>query len=298
MLKYYIAYIFLLIEQCSFQEPGMKTLLFNVKRNLKKPPKIYVLSPDKKITFGSFSSDNPSEFTEWNSLNLEQTVELKQYMQNMRALSNHFESSLNEQMDFRLRLPMSFIQCVNDISALAIKNDLELDIFEPMITSMIQQLKIILAKLPFEEKQQALAMLNKIGLAEYKKIDFSNQIQAVFSELLLINRKSEKLEIEAKQLFNKVKRITRKSLEDIAQGHLDTPLWVVACAIEILLHEQSDILKKTLSEDDLFMLWAKQLLDRGHEYDNVLHKAHSLGREKLINKIEQYFNMTHAPLNQ
>lgn len=266
----------------------MKTLLFNVKRNLKKPPKIYVLSPDKKITFGSFSSDNPAEFTEWTSLNLEQTVELKQYMQNMRALSNHFESSLNEQMDFRLRLPMSFIQCVNDISALAIKNDLELDIFEPMITSMIQQLKIILAKLPFEEKQQALAMLNKIGLAEYKKIDFSNQIQAVFSELLLIHRKSEKLEIEAKQLFNKVKRITRKSLEDIAQGHLDTPLWVVACAIEILLHEQPDILKKTLSEDDLFMLWAKQLLDRGHEYDNVLHKARSLGRKELINKIEQY----------
>lgn len=266
----------------------MKTLLFNVKRNLKKPPKIYVLSPDKKITFGSFSSDNPVEFKEWNSLNLEQTVELKQYMQNMRALSNHFQSSLNEQMDFRLRLPMSFIQCVNDISALAIKNDLELDIFEPMITSMIQQLKIILAKLPFEEKQHALALLNNIGLSEYKKIDFSNQIKAVFSELLLIHRKSEKLEIEAKRLFNKEKRITPKSLEDIANGHLDTSLWLVACAIEILVHEQPEVLKKTLSQDDLFMLWAKQLLDRGHGYENVLYKARFLDREELINKIEQY----------
>ena len=270
----------------------MKTLLFNVKRNLKKPPKIYVLSPDKKITFGSFSSDNPAEFTQWSSLNLEQTVELKQYMQNMRALSNHFESSLNEQMDFRLRLPMSFIQCVNDISALAIKNNLELDIFEPMITSMIQQLKIMLAKFPFEEKQQALAMLNKIGLAEYKKIDFSNQIQAVFSELLLIHKKSEKLETEAKRLFNKEKRITRKSLEDIAQGHINTSLWVVACAIEILLNEQPEVLKKTLSGDDLFMLWAKQLLDRDHERENVIHKARTLGIEELVIKINQYNQST------
>lgn len=271
-----------------FWESDMKTLLFNVKRNLKKPPKIYVLSPDKKITFGSFSSDNPQEFTQWSDLSLEQTIELKQYMQNMRVLSNHFESSLNEQMDFRLRLPMSFIQCINDISALAVKNDLELDLFEPMITSMIQQLKIFLAKLPFEDKQKALALLNKIGLAEYKKIDFSSQIQAIFSELLFIHKKSERLEIEAKRLFNKEKRITPKSLEDIAQGRLDTSLWVVACAIEIVLNDNPLVLKKILSEDDLFMLWAKQLLDRGHSYENVLDKAHSLGREELINKIKQY----------
>lgn len=266
----------------------MKTLIFNVKRNLKKPPKIYVLSPDKKITYGSFSSDNPSEFNGWDSLTPEQAVELKQYMQNMRALANHFESSLNEQMDFRLRLPMSFIHCINEISALAIKNDLELDVFEPMITSIIQQLRIILAKLPPDDKQQALAMLNRIGLAQYKKIDFSNQIQAVFSELLLIHRKSERLEIEAKKLFNKEKRITPKSLEDIAQGYLETSLWVTACAIEILLQEKLQALKNILTGDDLYMLWAKQLLDRGHAKEDVLRKAVVLGNEELNTRIVQY----------
>lgn len=266
----------------------MKTLLFNVKRNLKKSPKVYVLSLDKKITYGAFSSDNPDEFTEWDSLSMEQTVELKQYMHNMRALSNYFASSLNEQTDFRLRLPMSFIQCVNEISALAEKKGVELDIFEPMITSIIQKLKIVVAKLPYEEKQEALALLNKIGLAEYKKIDFSNQIQAIFSELLLIHKKSEKLEAQAKTLFNKDKRITPKSLEDIAHGQLETSLWVVACAIEVLLLEQLNVVKNTLSADDLFMLWAKQLLDRGHARDSVLNKAFLLNREELLDKIKNY----------
>lgn len=266
----------------------MKTLLFNVKRNLTKPPKIYVLSPDKKITYGSFISDNPSEFTQWDALNLEQTIELKQYIHNMNALSTHFSASLNEQTDFRLRLPMNFIQCINDINAIAVKNDMEVDIFESMITAIIQQLKISIAKFPMEEKQQALAILNKIGLSEYKKMDYSRQIQAVFSELLLIHNKSEKLEKKAKELFNKEKYITPKSLEDIAHGHLETSLWVTTTALEILLQENPHVLKKTFSADDLFILWAKQLLDRGHARDEVLHKAEGLNKQELINKIRGY----------
>lgn len=266
----------------------MKTLLFNVKRNLKKAPKIYVLSQDKKITYGSFSSTNPDEFTGWDALAIEQIVELKQYMNNMRTLTNHFDTSLNEQTDFRLRLPMSFIQCINDIHTLAVKNDLELDIFEPMITSIIQQLKIAAARLPFEEKQQALISLSKVGLADYKKINYSNQIQAIFTELLSINHKSEKLETEARRLFNKDKRITPKSLEDIAHGYLETSLWVVACAIEILLQEKPSSLINLLSVDDLYMLWAKQLLDRGYERCEVLNKAQSIEKPELIARIEAY----------
>lgn len=266
----------------------MKTLLLNVKRNLKKPPKIYVLSLDKKITYGSFSSDNPGEFTQWGDLSLEQKVEMRQYMDNMQALSRHFNASLNEQTDFRLRLPMSFIQCINDISALALKKNAEFDIFEPIITSIIQQLKIICAKLPFEEKQEAILLLSKIGLAEYKKIDFNHQVQAVFSELLLVRNKSEKLESKAKTLFNKDKRLTPKSLEDIALGRLETSLWVTACAIAVLLEEEPGIIKKTLSTDDLFMLWAKPLLNRDHSIASVLAAALCLDSEELNSRIKNY----------
>lgn len=266
----------------------MKTLLFNVKRNLKKPPKIYVLSHDKKVTYGSFASDNPYEFTEWDKLNIEQTVELKQYIHNMNALSNYFGASLNEQTDFRLRLPMNFIQCINDIHALAIQKNLELDIFEPMVTAIIQQLKIVIAKMPFEEKQEALLLLNKAGLSDYKKMDYSRQIQAVFSELLLIHKKAEKLEMQAKSLFNKDKRISPKSIEDIAKGNLETSLWMVASAIEILMQEKPEILINTLSVDDLLMLWAKPLIDRGHEHGQVINKARIMKRQELIDRIQGY----------
>lgn len=267
----------------------MKNLIFNVKRNLKKPPKVYVVSPDKKITYGSFTAINPAEFDGWEALSIEQTIELKQYMHNMNAISHYFESQgLNEQTDFRVRLPISFIECINKISAIAFKNDLELDVFEPMITTIIQQLKIVTSKLPSEDKQRALGLLEQVGLTEYKKIDYSTQIQSIFTELLSIHNKAEKLEVLAKELFNKDKGISPKSIDAIATGQLSTSKWLTACAIEILRQENPITLNSFLSPDDLFMLWAKQLLDRGANYNDVLTKANSIGASELVSKIESY----------
>jgi len=267
----------------------MKNLIFNVKRNLKKPPKVYVVSPDKKVTYGSFTAVNPAEFDGWEALSTEQTIELKQYMHNMDAISHYFEAQgLNEQTDFRVRLPTSFIECINKVSAIAFKNDLELDVFEPMITTIIQQLKIVTAKLPPEDKQRALGLLEQVGLTEYKKIDYSTQIQAVFTELLPIHNKAEKLEVLAKELFNKDKGISPKSIDAIATGQLSTSKWLTACAIEILRQEKPIILNSFLSHDDLFMLWAKQLLDRGVDRSVLLVTASSLGIPELVNKIESY----------
>jgi hypothetical protein len=94
----------------------MKSLVFTVKRNLNKPPKIYVLSADKKTTYGSFSADNFTQFQNWEKLNSGETIELKQYMNNMSAIERYFSTkALNEQQDFRVRLPDSFIQSINDI---------------------------------------------------------------------------------------------------------------------------------------------------------------------------------------
>jgi len=271
----------------------MKNLIFNVKRNLKRPPKIYVLSSDKKITYGSFSAADTDEFDGWNLLSPVQLIELKQYMHNMRAISRHFDNKgLNEQADFRLRLPSSFIQCINEINALAAKSDIELDIFEPIITSLIQQLKITTTKLSNNDKKLALASLDRLGLAEYKKIDYSTQIQNIFSELLTIHNKSEKLESLANSYFNKSKMISPKSIDDIAHGRLSTSKWLVSCAIQILLDERPVALKGTFSDDDLFMLWAKPLLDHGLEKKMLLSHALSMNLNKLIERIEDYSQHT------
>jgi len=269
----------------------MKNLIFNIKRNLKKSPKIYVISPDKKITYGSFSASNPDEFDGWDVLSTIQTIELKQYMSNMRSLMSHFDdAALNEQTDFRLKLPIRFIQCINEINDLALKSNVDMDIFDPMIVSIIQQLKIVTTKLPPEEKKIALSSLDKLGLSEYKKIDYSNQIRSIFSELLTIHNKSEKLQTIANELFNKDKGISPKSIDAIAKGELSTSRWLVACAIEIMLQERPSILFSTLSIDDLFMLWAKQLLDHGLDYEALQAKAMTFNLPGLTKKIEAYYN--------
>ena len=268
----------------------MKNLIFNVKRNLKKPPKIYVLSADKSITYGSFSASNPEEFDNWGGLSTAQKIELKQYMHNMNAISHHFDKSgLNEQADFRLRLPASFIQCVNEIDELAFNRDIDLDIFEPLIVSMIQKLKIVTAQLPEFEKKLATAALERVGLAEYEKIDYSRQIQIIFAELMTIHNKTEKLKLTAKILFDKDKGVSPKTIESIATGELSTSRWFVACAVEVLLKEKLDFLKTGLSPDDLFILWAKPLENSSITKEEVRIKATLLGKPELLAKIESSF---------
>ena len=266
----------------------MKNLVFTVKRNLKKPPKIYVLSSDKKVTYGSFSAANPDEFENWSELSSAQKIELKQYMHNMKAIRNHFDkSSLNEQADFRLRLPSSFIQCINEIDELALSRDIELDIFEPIIVSMIQKLKVVTAQLPEHEKKLAMTALDRIGLATYEKMDYSRQIQSIFNELMSLHNKTEKLGTVAKSLFNKDKSVSPKTIESIAEGTLSTSRWFVACAIEVLLKERPDFIKTSLSTDDLFTLWIRPLENASYSKESLLASAQLIGNSELITKLQR-----------
>lgn len=38
----------------------------------------------------------------------------------------------------------------------------------------------------------------------------------------------------------------------------------------------------------MFMLWAKQLLDQGHNPKKIIHKIDALNKNELINKIKCY----------
>jgi hypothetical protein len=172
----------------------MKVLIFEVKRNLKRPPRIYVKSADLKKTYGAFSADNPSQFSGWDELNEQQKAELKHYMQNLTAVSKFLgEKFLNEQTDYRLRLPISFVEALNEISIICDKAEVELDIFEPILATAIQQLKTSVTKLKGDQKTKVITILDKLNLMEYKKVDYTSQIRAIFSELLGIHNKSEKL---------------------------------------------------------------------------------------------------------
>jgi hypothetical protein len=265
----------------------MKKLSFAVKANMNKPPRVHVQSADKKTTYGAFQANDCSEFNSWEKLSPEETIELKQYMNNLIAIEHYFSTqSLGEQKDFRIRLPGSFIQAISELSVICLEEGISLDVYDAMISAAIQQLKIKTSSLSDDKKQRALAILNQIGLAENSKPDVSLKIQAVFSELLSIHNKSEKLHQKAIALFNKEKSIAPKTIEEIAKGKLSTSRWLVTCAIEILLEEKPDILQKTLSDEDILFLWANPLLKNNIPKEELFKKLESLTNcESLIKKM-------------
>ena len=266
----------------------MKKLSFAVKANMNKPPRVHVQSADKKTTYGAFQANDCTEFNCWEKLSPEESIELKQYMNNLIAIEHYFSTrSLGEQKDFRIRLPGSFIEAISKLSIICLEDNINLDVYDAMISAAIQQLKIKTAHLSDEKKQRALTVLNQIGLSENSKPDVSMKIQAVFSELLSIHNKSEKLHQKAISLFGKDKSIAPKTIEEIAKGELSTSRWLVACAIEILLEEKPDILQKSLSDEDILFLWANPLLKNSISKEELFRKLESLKNgEYLIKKLD------------
>ncbi|WP_454783519.1 hypothetical protein [Legionella sp. WA2022007384] len=266
-----------------------KLLRFEVKQNLRRPSRVYVKSTDGKNIYGSFHMNEPDLFDGWNNLSINQTIELKQFMQNLKAIHQHLHPSpTSTLLDLRFRLPYEFIEVLEQIEIICDEQKVELNIFEPMVSSMIQQIKIAVGKLSGSSKEHALTLLNQVNLAEYKKQDFSNQIKSIFSELQAVVNRSEKLHHKAITLFDKDKSYSPMAVKGMASGETTPSKWLVACAVEVLLNEKNDILFKILTEDDVFMLWAKQLLDQGHNPEEIIHKIDALNKNELINKIKCY----------
>lgn len=268
-----------------------KVLRFEIKQNLRRPARIYVKSPDLKSSYGYFHADNPGAFDGWDQLSSEQSIELKLFIQNIDAINALFDKEASSNLiDFRFRLPMDFVATINELGSLLVQEGIEFNLFESAITGMIQQLKIATTKLNDKEKRQALTILDKIGLAEYKKLDFTQQKQAVFSELLAIHNKSEKLHDKALHLFNKDKKFSPLAIEGMATGDsgMIPSNWLVACAIDILIEEKLLILKTILSDNDIFILWAKPIFDNKFYLDELLIKIRGLALHGVESKLINY----------
>jgi hypothetical protein len=266
-----------------------KVLRFEIKPNLKRASRVYVKSPDLTTIYGSFHTDNPAAFDGWVNLSPEQTAELKLFIENIDAVNALLgEEASNNLTDFRFRLPINFIESMYSLITLLDEEKISCNLYESAITGLIQQMKIATSKLSNQKKHDALLILNKIGLADYKKLDLNSQTQAIFSELLAIHNKSEKLHEKALKLFNKDKSYSPKAIEGMATGESIPSKWLVACAVDILIDEKATILATILSSNDFFLLWAKPLLDNGGENRVVMKRAELTGNAALIKKINNY----------
>jgi hypothetical protein len=135
----------------------MKKLSFAVKANMNKPPRVHVQSADKKTTYGAFQANDCNEFNSWEKLSTEETIELKQYMNNLIAIEHYFSTqSLGEQKDFRIRLPGSFIQAISELSVICLEEGINLDVYDAMISAAVQQLKIKTSCLSDDKKSRFL----------------------------------------------------------------------------------------------------------------------------------------------
>lgn len=119
-------------------------------------------------------------------------------------------------------------------------------------------------------------------------IDYVTKIQVIFTALLNVMNKSEKLEAAASTLFHKDKIITPKTINAIATGESTTTRWIVTCAIDVLINEQPKTIKEILSPDELYLLWAKPLLNRTTENKTILSKAQQTNIPELIKQIINY----------
>lgn len=266
-----------------------KLLRFEIKQNLRRASRIYVKSHDLKITYGYFHTDNPASFDGWELLSPDQNSELNLFIQNIEAVNAILgNNASNKLTDFRFRLPNDLITAINELNLLLTQEGIKINLFESAITSMIQQLKIATTKLHDEKKYHALTILNKIGLADYKKIDLTSPIQAVFSELLAIRDKSEKLHEKARVLFDKDKSYSPKAIEGMATGETTPAKWLVSCAIDLLIDERLLILKSMLSGNDIFMLWAKPLLDNGVNREKLTAKICAMELPDVEEKVMEY----------
>lgn len=116
-------------------------------------------------------------------------------------------------------------------------------------------------------------------------MDYQQKTQALFSELILITHKSEKLERAAKELFERDKIITAQTLACIARGEKSTTAWIVTCAIDVLIRENPKSLEPILSSDELHRRWSKPLLQRGVDKAKLILKAQLLGNPGLVEHI-------------
>ena len=265
-----------------------KLLVFEIKHNLHRAARVYVKSPDLKVIYGSFSADNTSAFDGWDKLTIEQKIELKQFIQNLNAVTEHLKPEANNALtDFRFRLPVNVINTLRSLSVICHQEGVDLNVYDSMVLNIVQQMKVATTKLSANAKAEAFNLLEKAGISEYKKQDYRSQIQAIFTELSNIHNKSEKLHNKAKLLFDKDKSYSPNAITSMATGESNPSKWLVACAIDALIDEQVN-LSRTLSEDDLFMLWAKQLLDNNIQAGILVNRAILLGNDRLIDKINSY----------
>ena len=260
----------------------MSLLNVQIKRNQFKAPRIFISSATTKKLFGSFSADNPKTFKDWDKLTIAEACELKHIMDNFEAIKEYLGSDalLEVLSNIRLVLPMHLIKIIEHISLLVQEAETGLNLYEGMILAIIQNLKGTVAKLPFAQKKEALRLLDTLGLAEYKKKDYSDEVKAIFSELLSIFNKSEKLNATALRLFKRQKSLAPTSIQSIANSQAGTSKWIIACAIDVLLSERLQIVLKMLSADDIAELWATPLLHT-NQTEYVYNRIKELGLEQV-----------------
>lgn len=138
-----------------------------------------------------------------------------------------------------------------------------------------------------EERYSSKKEQPKLEQKSTLRID-PTKIPTIFTELLTVTHKSEKLEVAAKNLFQKQRILTPKTLAKIASGELPTTKWAVTSAIDVLLAEKPQSIKRLLTDEEFFVFWARPLLKNAIDTPTLLNKAQCLDSPVLIDKITNY----------
>jgi len=247
-----------------------KKLLFEIKQNQTKPPKVYIRIRETRAIIGSFSFDELPNGDAWENLPNDMQLEIQQFIDNLKAIVPHMSNDAGyNSEDIRFRLPKKLLQAWHEISALYKSEGKSFDIYEPMVKSIMQTMMSAGHQLNQENRYKMDFILAKAGLIYYNRLDHKHQNKAIFTELLKIHHKSEKLYQKALDIFQKDKSFSPKAIENMANGDMNPQKWLSASALLVMMDEGIPIIN-FINFDDLFMLCIKPLLDHGLSKENAL----------------------------
>ena len=131
--------------------------------------------------------------------------------------------------------------------------------------------------LPADKRGAALEVLSAFNAVDYKKSANAKRVQTIFTLVDSVFDKSEKLHTIAAKYFNKDKSYAPKTLSSMASGEKDPSAWLTACAIILLLTEDSKALRANISDNDIYEMLASAFASSGNPGKaKEICKSHSI----------------------
>ena len=245
--------------------PGFKKLIFTLRLNKTKPPRIQLTDSETKRSIGSLPIDieKPEDFAGWHTLSEEQQFELMMYVDNVRyAIEKlHAKPTLQDFGAIRIGAPDNLVGAMEQLYKEAQAQAIRFNPMDAMFNGLINYMRSVEKKL--KKNNPTLNVLPAIGIElassqEVFKKERGKYVRKIFSALLKVFNQQDKF-LAISRDYNKNQVLADRVISLIAEGKSKASTWQVSCALSVLGKEKADFIP-TFPPAILVELWLTPLL--------------------------------------